>query len=132
MSQENVELVRRLFDGWEQGDWAAGRDLFADECEVVFGTSAFPDADTYAVGRDALSAWMRWLDAFETFAIGLEEIVDVGERVVALAWLRGRGRTSGADVDAQVGTIFTFRDGTIVRYELVNRRQALEAAGLSE
>jgi ketosteroid isomerase-like protein len=52
--------------------------------------------------------------------------------VVALSWLRGRGRASGADVDAKVGVVFTLRDGKVVRYELTGRQQALQAAGLRE
>ena len=132
MSEENVEIVRQLFARWERGDWAYGGEFFDEGCEVFLSASAFPDADTYTAGPDAFSAWMRWLEAFETFATGLEQVIDAGERVVGLAWLRGRGRVSGADVNARVGTVFTIRDGRIVRYELTDRREALEAAGLSE
>jgi hypothetical protein len=35
-------------------------------------------------------------------------------------------------VDAQVGAIFAVRDTKIVRYELTDRQDALEAAGLRE
>jgi uncharacterized protein len=132
MSQENVEIVRELFEHWERGDWGGGRELFDDNCEVVFSTSWFPDAGAYGVGREALRAWIAFTDAFEEFRVVVEQIVEAGEHVVALVWNRGRGRVSGADVDAKVGAVFTLRDGKIVRYELTDRREALEAAGLSE
>jgi ketosteroid isomerase-like protein len=132
MSQENVEIVGQLFKRWERGDWGAGRRFFDDSCEVVFSTSAFPDAGAYNVGREALRAWGNFTEAFETFATEIERIIEADDRVVVLAWIRGRGRVSGADVDARVGAVFSLRDGKIVRYELTDRREALEAAGLSE
>jgi hypothetical protein len=36
------------------------------------------------------------------------------------------------DVDKRVGTVFTIRRGRVIRYELTDREEALEAAGLSE
>jgi ketosteroid isomerase-like protein len=132
MSQENVEIVRQLFKHWERGDWGEGRELFDDSCEVVFSTSASPDAGAYSVGREALRAWIDFTEAFEEFATEVNQIVEAGEHVVALAWIRGRGRASGADVDAKFGAVFTLRDGKVVRCELTDRREALEAAGLRE
>ena len=132
MSEENVEIVRQLFDHWERGDWAAGRELFGDGCEVIFSTSAFPDPGSYTLGRGALRAWTTFTGEFEDFATGADRIIDAGEQVIALAWIRGRGRASGADVNSKVGAVFNLRDGKIVRYELTDRSEALEAAGLSE
>jgi ketosteroid isomerase-like protein len=132
MSEENVEAVRQLFEHWERGNWGGGRELVDDSCEVVFSTAWFPDAGVYGVGREAMRAWIAFTEAFEEFATGVDQIVEAGEHVVALAWLRGRGRASGADVDAKVGAVFTLRGGKIVRYELTDRLEALEAAGLRE
>jgi ketosteroid isomerase-like protein len=132
MSQENVEIVRKLMGPWERGDWAAGREFFNDSCAVVFSTSAFPDAGVYSVGREALRAWNAFANMFEEFGTEIEQIIDAGEHVVVLIWIRGRGRASGADVDSKVGAVFTLRNGKITRYELTDRQQALKAAGLSE
>lgn len=131
MPEENVEIVRKAFDYWERGEWARGEELYEDDCEVVFGTSWFPDADTYPVGREALAAWVAFVDTFDKFALGADRLIDVGEQVVALVWLRGRGQASGADVEAEVGAVFTLREGRITRWEMTDRQQALEAAGLS-
>jgi ketosteroid isomerase-like protein len=128
---QNVEIVRRLFEHWERGEWEAGREVFEDTCEVVFSTSAFPDAGSYRAGREALRAWLNFTEAFETFETEVEEILETDERVIVLARIRGRGRASGADVDAKVGAVFRLRDAKIVRYELTDRQEALEAAGLS-
>jgi ketosteroid isomerase-like protein len=133
MSEGNAEVVRQLWKHWERGDWRGGRDLMVDECEFVFSASWFPDAGAYNAGPEALNAWIAFTEAFEELAAGADQIIEAGEEgVVALAWLRGRGRASGAGVDAKTGAIFTLRDRKIVRCEFTGRAEALEAAGLSE
>ena len=132
MSQENVEIVRRLIEHWEQGEWRWGKDVFDDDCEAVFSASWFPEADHYRVGAEALRAWTGFTDAFEGFEVRLERIIDAGDRVVVVTRIGARGQASGADVDALTGGIFTLRGGKIVRYVLTDAREALEAAGLTE
>jgi hypothetical protein len=78
-----------------------GRGIFDDGCEAVFSTSWFPDAGVCRVGREALRAWLGFREWFETFAIGVDEIIDADERIVVLVHIQGRGRASGADVDAR-------------------------------
>ena len=130
MSQQNVEVVRRLIEHWEQGEWRWGSDIFDDQCEAVFSASWFPEADHYRVGAEALRAWAGFTDAFETIEIRLDRIIDAGDQVVALTHLHARGQASGAAVDALTGGIFTLRGGKIVRYVLTDAREALEAVGL--
>ena len=133
MSEENVKIVRQLLEHWERHEWGSGRELYDDSCEVVFSTAWVPDPGAYSVGREALGALTAFLDSFEEFKIGVDQIFDAGDSVVAFSWIRARGRASGADVDAKVGCVFTLRGGKIVRYELMgDRREALEAAGLRE
>ena len=112
------------------GDWRWGRDVFDDECEAVFSASWFPEADNYRVGAEALRAWNGFRDAFETFEVRLDRIIDAGDRVVASTHIQARGQASGAAVDAFTGGIFTLRGGKIVRYVLTDSREALEAVGL--
>ena len=121
--------MRSCVESWNTGSVTSG---VAECCEVVFSTAWLPDPGAYGIGREALGAWITFLDSFEEFTVGVEQVVDMGESVVALSWIRARGRASGADVDAKVGCIFTLREGKIVRYELTDRKEALEAAGLSE
>jgi ketosteroid isomerase-like protein len=132
MSQENVEIVRRLFAHWERGDWAASADLFAPDLETVFSATAFPDPGAYRGGRNTLDAWREWLEAWEEFSLELQQTIGKGARVVALNRLRGRGKASGIAVDSEVGCIFDCDHGMIVRMTFCDRQEALEAAGLSE
>jgi ketosteroid isomerase-like protein len=132
MSRANVDTVRRLFDYWERGEWQASAELFDPEFEAVFSSGAFPDPGTYRGARRTLDAWRAWLEAWEEFSLELEDAIPVGERVVVLNRLRGRGKASGIAVDAEVGCIFDLDGGRIVRMVFCDRRQALDAAKPAE
>jgi hypothetical protein len=65
------------------------------------------------------------------------ELIDPDVEVVfsttsALNRLHGRGKESGALVDAEVGVIFEVDGGVIRRMVFCDRREALEATGLAE
>jgi hypothetical protein len=60
-----------------------------------------------------------------------ERFIDLGERVVVLQTIGGRGRASKAQVQLQGALICTVRDGLIRLIEIfVDQRDALAAAGL--
>ena len=103
MSQENVEVVRRLIEHWEQGDWRWGRDVFDEECEAVFSASWFPEADNYRVGVEALRAWTGFTEAFETFEVQLDRIIDAGVSGRRAHSHSGSGPSQRRAVDAFTG-----------------------------
>ena len=132
MSRESIDAVRKVCAHWERGEWSAGVEIFDPDLEVVFSTTAFPDAGTYRGGRMALDAWRSWLEAWEEFSMDFQDVVERGDVVVAFNRLHGRGRGSGVTVDADVGVIFECDRGVIRRMVFCDRQAALEAAGLSE
>jgi ketosteroid isomerase-like protein len=129
MSEENVDAVRQACAAWERGEWDASAELFDPDLEVVYSTSAFPDAGTYRGGRVVLNAWRRWLEAWDEFRMEFVDVIEAGDHIVALNRLRGRGKESGATVDAEVGVIFDCDRGIIRRMVFCDRQEALEAAG---
>jgi len=132
MPPDNVDAVRRLFDYWEKGEWQASAELFDPDFEAVFSAKAFPDPGSYRGARSTLDAWRHWLEAWEEFSLELEDTIEAGNGVVALNRLRGRGKASGVPVDSEVGCIFDFNRGKIVRMVFCDRQEALDAAGLRE
>jgi len=132
MSEENVEVVRRIFEGWAIGDFGAGRsDLDPDVVFVV--RHPFPEAVETA-GPDGIRAYMgRFLDNWESYAVEARDFQAVGDVVVTDAVQRGEGKASGIEMEQEFFMLFTFRGGKIVRIEsILERDQALEAAGLQE
>ena len=134
MSEENVEVVRSALEAWERGDLKAAADLLDPEVEWSF-PSNLPEAGTYK-GRDEVGRRLEeFLEAWEDLAVTVEELVDAGDRVVALVRYSGRGRESGIEVSGATrnAQVWTVRNGKALRVELYgDTAEALEAAGLSE
>ena len=47
MSQENVEIVRRIYEPWNRGDVDAAFDVLNAEVELSFLRRNFPEAGPY-------------------------------------------------------------------------------------
>jgi ketosteroid isomerase-like protein len=61
------------------------------------------------------------------------ELRDLGDRVLVLGQVRGRGRMSGAEVDGRWAWIVELREGKAARLRgFLDHCKALEAAGLRE
>jgi ketosteroid isomerase-like protein len=73
-------------------------------------------------------------EVWEEFRMEPDEVLDAGDRVVAVGRWVGKGKGSGIEVQQPVADVFTLHDGRVVRAELgfTDRAEALEAAGLSE
>jgi ketosteroid isomerase-like protein len=130
MSQENVEVVRRAFayEIYGVGDRAEAEAIF-DPNVVMNPTNEGPFHGLDAMRDD----FERWASAFEELEVSAEEFIDAGDRVLVTAYHRGRGRTSGVEVDGRFYEVYTLRDGKVVRVdEYVERAEALEAVGLPE
>jgi ketosteroid isomerase-like protein len=93
-----------------------------------------PVAETPLYGVDAIRQnFERRRDAWEELEVAVEEVIDAGDRVFLTAHHRGRGRRSGVEVDTRLYSVFTLRDGKIVREdEYAERAEALVAVGLRE
>jgi ketosteroid isomerase-like protein len=134
MSQENVEIVRDVFERWAAGDWNSALELFASDVEWEVRPD-LPDAEVY-VGHDGLLRLAaRFVEVVNEMWIHAEEFIPVSDDavLVPLRW-GGRGRASGMDFEESRETwTFTVRTDKIARVkEFATREEALEAAGLSE
>ena len=136
MSQENVEIVRRIFEAVARRDAESTLALYDPEVEIdnVSGFLTGMAQRLYS-GHDGLRAFNRELrEAFEDVETNCEELIDAGERVVSASQYRARGRGSGIEIDGPVQFgVWTIREGKIARVAWFDSREdALEAAGLRE
>ena len=132
MSQENVEIVRRIYASWAPGSSPAESNLLHPDIEWVNPLDALEPGTRR--GIDAFTSITDELnDRFEDFRMELERCTDIGDRVVVIATMRGRGTGSGIEVANRHGSVWTIRDGKAVRFQWFNEpAEALEAAGLRE
>jgi ketosteroid isomerase-like protein len=145
MSEENVEVVRRIWDVYLEGMAKGTRvpaivDIVFDEGLVAPESTFTPMeqligvGDTY-VGREGfIEALRAFSDAWTEWRIRPEKILDAGEdRVVAIVSVSATGKRSGAPVELRFGAVHTLKDGQVIdRRDYVDPVEALEAAGLSE
>jgi ketosteroid isomerase-like protein len=137
MSQENVEIVRQIYDAASQRDSAAVLGLYDPDVEIDVSRThgAVMDSVYAGTGHAGLRAWSReWHEAWGAVEYEVHELIDVGDDVIAVVTVRGRGRASGADAQfARYAGLWTIRDGKVVHVTwFPGRAEALEAAGLSE
>lgn len=133
MSQENAEIVRRIYEGWRRGDFTVGTDLFAADVEFRYEIGVDrvdvrgPEAMARAWGEH-LSNWSEWHTG------EIKELREVGGSIIAFNSIHGVGKRSGVTVEMpDAACLFTFRHGEIVRLFLTDTRPVvLEAVGLSE
>ena len=125
-----MEIVRDLFERWNRGDYT--KIEWADpDIEFVMQT---PGGGSWRGIDEMRTAWLDFLKVWQGFSGEPEEIIDVGDQVLALNRFGGRGRESGVPIrDMQGAALFRFEGDRVVRLVLFgNQGEAREAAGLSE
>ena len=126
MSQRNVEVVRKLFDAYRSGDYAAALECLAPEVVWHVGQE-LPARSPEAV----LAVWERWDSAWDDLETVPEDFIEAGDHVVVTVRYTGRGRGSGVPLDDRLFDVYTLRDGLCVaKAEYRERAEALQAAGL--
>ncbi|MDQ3554694.1 MAG: nuclear transport factor 2 family protein [Chloroflexota bacterium] len=133
MSRENVEVVRRAVEAFNEVGMAESALRFFDP-GGVFEEPPEQPSPTVAEGRDAAVRTFRQFDeAWEEHRSEPEDIRTIDdERVLVLSIEHFRGR-DGIEISQPCGSIFTLRDGKIVRLQSFwERDNALKAAALQE
>jgi ketosteroid isomerase-like protein len=133
MSQENVESVKRVIDGYNRRDLDDFDDLLTSDYEWSPALVRGLEGGSYR-GREGIETYFAEVrDTWEENRTVPGEFRDLGDRVLMLGRMEGRGKGSGAPVDAPLGIVFDFRDEKVSRARsYLDHDEALRAAGLAE
>ena len=132
MSQENLAVMRAVIDAFNRRDSEAFGEFLADDAEIIPVRVALegtvyrgPDAATqYCAAVEASWVNLRW---------AVEEIRDGEGWVLALGRIQGRGRDSGAVINARGAWLARFSGRLITHFRTYPERgEALKAVGLAE
>jgi ketosteroid isomerase-like protein len=129
MSEENVEVAKAFYDAYNARNSETMDRLLHPEAEI-----------TTVSGRGGLGGdWSRATtrqyfeqldDAWTGLRIEIEDYRELGERVVALGFVRGAGVSSHVEVASDFAAVLVVRDSQIVLVDSYsNWKDALEAAG---
>jgi ketosteroid isomerase-like protein len=144
VSDENVELVLGLQPPRDLDLAHLFRDdaAFAAMIKVV-APKLHPDCEIVGIeptrgktiyrGLDGLRAFnLDWLSPWETYRAEIVDAKNLGDRVLLLVRDFGRRKGSSQDVVQNAASIWTLREGEVVRVEFyADRSTAFEAAGLA-
>jgi ketosteroid isomerase-like protein len=130
MSQENVEIVRKMYEGFARSG-PDGMFEFMDPEVDHRAIEGAPDDIGVFGGYDAMRRYYgQWVEMFDDLRAEVEELIEVGDRVVAMLHVTARMKASEAEVDMRLGVVWALRNGKAVSgREYATREQALEAAG---
>jgi len=131
MSQENVQVVRGLYEAFGRGDVSAvlgqmDQGIEWNEAENFI----YADRNPY-VGPQAVfeGVFMRLGSEWDGFAVTPEEWLDAGHQVVVLGRYTGRHKVAGREVRAQFAHVWGVRGGRVVRFQqYTDTKQFAEAA----
>jgi ketosteroid isomerase-like protein len=131
MSQENVEIVRRMWDAFRGDDPVSGLS-FCDP-DIEWDGTNLPDGKI-ARGHEAIVEHAtRWAEMWEDWKFEPERFVDAGGDRVILVF-RETGRSdSGLLMDERHAELYTVRNRKVVyRKGFSDPAEAFEAVDLSE
>ena len=119
MSADNVAIIKGLYDAFGVGDvpGVLGRmspDIVWNEAEN------FPYADHNPyVGPEAVASgvFARCIGEWNGFAVAMEDLIDGGDRVVALGRYSGAAKTTGKSMNPQAVHVWTLQDGKVIAFQ---------------
>jgi uncharacterized protein len=103
-----------------------------------------PDFEVLMIGPDYLptaveergtdgfrTAWRDWTEAFESYRIEVERVIEAGDRVVSVVHMTGTTRVGGVEIESPGAAVWTVRNGRLARVEFhLDVDTAMRAAGL--
>jgi ketosteroid isomerase-like protein len=118
MSESDVKALRDGFDALAEGGYEALMPLIDPDFEMTTPPGQAAEPDTYR-GREGMRRWWEsFYEVMDDIEIRPRNFTDAGEnRVVSEFTLSARGQASGIEVQQEVVTLWTFRDGKAIRVE---------------
>ena len=135
MSEENVEIVRSIYEAFAQRDGVTPFKYYAPDIEwdnseimeLVGGSTVYH-------GHDGVHAFFHdLLQAFREFEYRPQEFTPIGDHVLVTVREHAVGRLSGVVVDRRHWGVWTVHNGLVTRVcAYLDRDEALKAVALEE
>ena len=137
MSQENLDLVRRVYEAAATQDKPGVVEVYDPDVEFEFSRSPLGEvvlSKTTYRGLEGLQELFRerW-EAWDQIEDDCRELIEADDRVITMVTTRGVGRQSGVPVALTHFGLWSIQAGKVTSVSWFGTREdALEAAGLSE
>jgi ketosteroid isomerase-like protein len=132
MSEDNVEIVRRVFEALRESDVGAFVRYFHPDAEMLLPRNVL-EGGSYRGHDGVRQAIADALETWEAFRIEISEIRTVGDQAVALGRTVNVGKGDAPTVEYESAYLIKLRDGKIAFWRpYQSHREALQVAGLRE
>jgi ketosteroid isomerase-like protein len=133
VSQDDVEVIRGLYESWTQnvGDFAF--ELFDPDVEIHQNSDILDTRDTFHGHKGLVAAAEALLVSFRGMEWHPEQWLSRGEWLVVSIRVTAVGRQSGVLTETRLAHAWRFRDGNITDFHAYpGMAEALEALGLRD
>jgi ketosteroid isomerase-like protein len=132
MSAENVEIMRTAYDAIARRDRETLDRILRERLAPDFEFEAALTGATYK-GIDGFWELLDDIEDTVGYRPEVQDAVDLGDHVLVVLRMSGRGSRSGVSVAQEGAVLVTFDGSTLVSGKsFASKAEALEAAGLLE
>ncbi len=119
MSQQNVEVVQRLYEAWRRDGFGVVPELMDPAIEYVNPSYAVEPGtrrgyDGFAAAAEAVTS------VYGDYEVSDPQLQDLGERVLVRALVKTRSHGNAVPIEAERGYVFDVRDGKVFRFAWFN------------
>jgi ketosteroid isomerase-like protein len=128
---EALDVVRRHYEAFQAEDWDAFFALYDPAVEVDLSRSGIPDGGIHHGHEGLRAAWAKWRGVWDHYRFEVEELTEIGDRVLSLTRIHARSKGQGVGTEVSAGEVLTVRNGLIVHFvNFLDRDDALREAGV--
>ena len=115
--EENVEVVRRSIEAWNENDWAA-MEARVDPAITVKAPEGWPESGEFSGWPAVRTQYERLKAAWSDERVEIVDIrpIDAARLLVQLRWI-GHGGASGLAFDSLSWNVYTLENGKIARID---------------
>jgi ketosteroid isomerase-like protein len=118
MSQDNITLIKSLYEVFGRGDIPAVLDCFDPTIEwIAADNSPLADRSPYHGVHEVREQVFRRVVADFDVTIEVDELFDAGEKVVMLGFYHGVRKATGKRFRAQAAHIWTIAAGKVAKFQ---------------
>jgi ketosteroid isomerase-like protein len=126
--RDDVDVIREMYRAFNRGEYEASVEMLHDRVEL-HQAPELPDSGSYYGKEEFQRGLALWLSGWEPgFQFLIEDATDLGDRVLMVVLLRGRGRGSGVELEDRFFHVWEVRDGKGFRCWTYRNEVAARAA----
>jgi ketosteroid isomerase-like protein len=129
VESNNIRQLRDGYEAFNRGDWESVLRNWHPDAEV-HDRDEVPDPRDYQGLEGAREAFAGVVEMFDEYVIEPGEMLERGDTVLVVARQRGRGKTSGIEVEDKIVHVWTIQDGKVTDLRAFSTKEdALEHLG---